>query len=456
MSDSAAFVRAIRLRRGVQQLVRLVLNPEGTVPAFAQTFVTQVLVLVLNIATGILSARLLGPEGRGTFTAVTLWPQFMATLVLLGLQNALVFDMRLSPTCQDSVLTAGLTVGLVLSAIGSVTGAIVIPLAMSKAYSVGIVTFSIAATVILTPVNLVTMLLRLAFVVYGRVGTANTSAWATPLLYLGILLVICWTVPVTAELAACCQFSSAILVVGWMINRLARTFRLDFSGFRGRVKAVMSFMVRSAPGECLAVLAATLDRLVLVPFITASDLGFYAVAFSLSRLLMVFQAALAPVALPAMAGRQPDDAKALHDRLFRITLYAVVGISTTAFLTGDWALRLFYGAAFAPAGILFKILLLEAALNCLSFLPSQLYLTMARPGFLSLLQGMSFLMTLVGLALLVPIFGARGAALSMLLSALFRLCGMFCGLRLVLGFSLPRLTPQPEDLTRIINGFRNP
>ena len=455
MSGRAGFGDGQRLQRGIRQFVRSVLQGQGVIPAFAQTFATQVFVLILNVATGIFTARVLGPAGRGVFTAVTLWPQFMAALMMLGLNNALVFHMRRSPTMANSVVTAGLAIGALLAAVGAAIGAVVIPLTMGDTYSRGVIAFAVASTAIVTAVNLMTMLLRPAFIVYGRLGTSNNSAWANPLFYLAILLVAWCVVPMTAELAAACQFFSAILVLAWMGVRLAQVFHPDFSGFPDRSRSLASYMLRSAPGEAMVVLGGSLDRLVLVPLIPAADLGLYAVAYSLSRLLTVLQAALAPVALPAMANRTPEEAKDLHDKLFRFTLYAVLGVAAGAFLLGGWALRLFYGHAYAPAAILFKILVLEAALGCLNFLPAQLFMSLGRPGFLSVLQMMSFVVMLLGLVLLVPALGARGAALAMLLSAVFRLCSLLCGLRFVLGFSLPRIIPASGDLTRIGEAFRS-
>jgi O-antigen/teichoic acid export membrane protein len=432
----------------------MILNGQGTVAAFAQTFATQVLVLALNVATGVLTARLLGPDGRGVFTAVTLWPQFMAMLALFGLQNAVVFRMRLAPDELNSVATAAMAIGLLVSLAAAFAGALVIPFAMGGQYQPGVIRFAIASTAIITAVNLMTMLLRPVFVVCDRIAVSNVSAWANPLCYLVIMLAVLLLAPMTATVAAICQFASAILVLGWMVWRLRAIIRLDLSGFSRQSRRLLSFMVRSGPGEAMSVLAGNLDRIVLVPLISAADLGFYAVAFSLSRLLTIIQLALTPVALPSMAHRTPAEAKILHDRLFRFTLYAVVGISLGAFGLGGLALRLCYGPAFAPAAPLFKILVVEAGIGCLCFLPAQLTLSLGRPGFLSALQIASFAVMLLALLILVPAFGAMGAALSMLASTTVRLATLLAGMRFSLRLGLPRLLPAADDITRIAEAFR--
>lgn len=443
------------MKHEVLRFVSSLLRGRGTVSAFAQTLATQILVLALNVATGVLTARMLGPDGRGIFSAITFWPFFLSTLAMLGLQNALVFHIRKFPSRANGILTAGLSLGAMLGFAGALIGVFLVFLAMKEAYSPAVVKFTMFATGIVTVVNLMTVLLRSIFLASERIGTTNKSAWAIPLLYL-ILLLIAWRAfEMTAEVAAFCQFFSATLILIWMITELAKFYRPSILSLRNDIKALSSYTVRIAPGEALSVLASNLDRLVLVPVVPPDQLGYYAVAFSLSRLLIILQTALGSVALPAMAGRSHDEAKALHDRLFRFSVYAVLAISLGTWLFGDWALQIFYGKDFAAAGSLFKILVAEAGIGCLSFLVSQLYMTMARPGFLSVVQAASFLFTLLSLAVLVPRYASLGAALAMLISTIFRFFILLWGVRATLGLRLPRMRIDRADFARILDGFKH-
>src|SRR3954452_16954711 len=55
--------------------------------ALLQSMSTQILVIGINILTGVLTARTLGPDGRGAFAAITTWPQLLATLATAGLNS---------------------------------------------------------------------------------------------------------------------------------------------------------------------------------------------------------------------------------------------------------------------------------------------------------------------------------------------------------------------------------
>ena len=78
----------------LRQLLRSIGRGQGTVPAFLQTVASQLLVLVVNILTGVITARALGADGRGIFAAITFWPYFLGNLFSLGLPNALVVHFR--------------------------------------------------------------------------------------------------------------------------------------------------------------------------------------------------------------------------------------------------------------------------------------------------------------------------------------------------------------------------
>jgi len=55
------------------------------------TFLTSILGLIANIISGIVTARFLGPGGKGELTAITLWPIFIAAVGCLGIAESTVF-----------------------------------------------------------------------------------------------------------------------------------------------------------------------------------------------------------------------------------------------------------------------------------------------------------------------------------------------------------------------------
>ncbi|HKS96706.1 MAG TPA: hypothetical protein VJV74_11335, partial [Terriglobia bacterium] len=79
----------------------------------AGTFATQAGILGLGAVTGILTARMLGPQGRGELAALTLWPMTLIFLCSMGLDSALVFHVGKRQFSLAEVWTASTALGVV-------------------------------------------------------------------------------------------------------------------------------------------------------------------------------------------------------------------------------------------------------------------------------------------------------------------------------------------------------
>ena len=98
----------------------------GATPFYAAllTISTQGVVLVLNFATSVVTARLLGPEGRGVFAAVTIWPTFLGGLALLGIPSAAIYYMGSQPEGRHEIAGAAYILASLTCAVSMVSGSI--------------------------------------------------------------------------------------------------------------------------------------------------------------------------------------------------------------------------------------------------------------------------------------------------------------------------------------------
>ena len=438
--------RLLGLRQGSTRLVRGVLGGRGTSFAFAQTLLTQFLVLALNVGTGIITARLLGPEGRGAFGAITLWPTFLSTMIIGGLPLAQVYYMRnAKPEEQAEVLGASILLAFVLGIIGAVAAVVAIPMAMSGHYPAEVVALAPYAAVV-TVMSFFAVLLKNSFTALDRFGSFNTMSWLDPALYLVFLVAAALAIGLTPAVSAFAMWSSTAVCLCVIAYKLWRILPPRFSHPGRWLPGLLSYTVRAVGIGTLGSLTFYLDRLFLVAVISPEEFGLYLVAFSLSRLLMVLQTAASAVMLPAMAGKSPEEASALHDRTFRLMLVAVILAGIVVWVLGGPALSLLYGKEFGAAHALFLVLVVEEAFSALAQVSSQLYLAMGRPGYVSIAQVAAFATLGLGLFLLVPVMGAMGAAVAATMSSLVRMIMMLAGMPRVLGLHRPRLSVLPAEL----------
>ena len=172
---------------------------QGKRPLFAmlQAVGTQGFIAAINILTGVITARMLGPEGRGIYTAVTTWPQLLATLAFAGLNSAVVFRMRKAPDSAGRVSAGALLLGSAQCLVAITIGAALLPLFMGN-YSTATTMFArlcLASAL----VNSTYMLMKQSFAGIGAFKSFNFANLWPQLLYLVALLVMLPLGPVSAE-----------------------------------------------------------------------------------------------------------------------------------------------------------------------------------------------------------------------------------------------------------------
>src|SRR5918997_5012755 len=92
-------------------LVRTLFTSRSGLAATAQTLLANILILSLNFGTGIITARILEPSGRGELAALIMWPQFLAYTLTLGLPSALLYNLKRYPDRAPRLFSAALLLG---------------------------------------------------------------------------------------------------------------------------------------------------------------------------------------------------------------------------------------------------------------------------------------------------------------------------------------------------------
>ena len=427
-----------RLRRVASQLAR------GDRPLFAmfRSVGTQVLIVVMNMVTGIITARLLGAEGRGVYVAMTLWPPLLAMLATAGLNSAVVFRLRRSPGSADAVAGAALLLALGGSLLLITVGAVLLPWFL-RAYSPATVLFAQLCLAAVT-VNATQIVIKQSFAGAGQYWYCNLTHLLPQLFHLLALVAIMLAITVTPRAAALALFVSGAVAVLVVLPKFWRTLRPRFAAIRAELGELRSYSFRAAPSGLVTAFIMHSDRLVLIPMLPARELGFYAVAFSFSRVVQFVQPALQSILLSHMSA-QGEGAPRVHDVACRILIASLTAACVLLWIAGEWLLGFAYGAEFASAVDIFRLLVIEASLGVLAQVSVQLYLARDRPGVVSSIQAITLVVSLALLLTLVPRFGALGAAVALLTAGAIRWLLLLGGVRGILKLPLPRPYLNGED-----------
>ncbi len=425
----------------------------GSVATIARALFANVLIQVVNVGTGIITARYLGPEGRGEQVAMALWPQFLAYGLTLGLPSALLYNLRRYPERASYIFPAALGLSVVMGLVAMIAGILLVPYWISGQYSEEVVSYA-RWLMIATPVVLVNLVLTYALRAREEFGTYNAVRYLQPLLTLASLLALALSGNLTPLSAALSYILPIVPIMLYMLVRLWRIYRPVWREVRSSSRDLSSYGVRSYGADVVGTLASELDRALVVGFLNPAAMGLYVVALSLSRLLDVFQHAVVGVLFPRAMGRDTAETVTLAARGARVSTAVTLLAASGLALFGPQALALVYGPDFIEASSVFRMLLLVVTLNGATWVLSQAFMALGRPGLITVLQAMGVAMSLLLLLLLVPAFGLEGAGLALLIAAVLRLAAILTSFPLVLGVRVPRMLPTREDIAEISRSLR--
>ena len=420
--------------------------------AVVQTGIATVLVLAVNVATGIVSARALGPQGRGELSALLLCPGVLSYLFTLGLPVSMIVKIKDAPADAPKIMGAVLLLSGCMSLLAVATGALLIPMLL-KQYDAHLVNVARALLIfvalgVISTVLVASLQLSDRFVAYNRIRFWQS---ALTLVGLALLMELHGFTPVTGALA---YLVPGLPFLIWMLWSVWHRFKPQFSACRAQVRALLAYGWRVHFVDVAFTLFNQLDKVILVALLAPSVFGVYVVVFNLSRLVTMFGNAASPVLLPRSAGRSIQETLSMTSRALGATTPLASAAVLGFVLLGSFGLRVLYGERFVSGYWTLVILSTEGALASTAIVLQQPYVVLRRPGTLALFHTASLGIGAVFIYLLGRTFGAEGAACGLLLGTMARLTLTHCGFRWVFGVRAPRLVPTRAEVAALLHRTR--
>ena len=439
--------------KNVANSVRWILQGRGGTAATLQTLLARILILALNMGTGIITARFLGPQGRGEQAAIILWPQLLAFLMTLGLPAALRYNLKRYPEEKSELFSATLLLSIGLGILASLLGILFIPQWLGHQYSAEVV--HVAQWFMITaPVGVFWANMVAALEATDDFSTANQGQYLTPLFTLVMLLVLLVTrslTPITTSLA---YILAGLPIFFWILIRLWKRFRPRWHNLGVQYKRLLSYGLRAYGIDLLGTLGSQVDQALVVGLLSPTSMGLYAVALSLSRMLDVFQSAIITVLFPKTAARPIEEVIALTGRAARIGMACSLLAAIGAMLVVPMLLHLLYGSKYVGALPVFRILAIEVVIGGTTWVLAQTFMALGRPGNITIMQGIGLGLTVPLMLVMIPAYGLIGASLALLCSTITRFIFMLASYPLILKVRPPSLLITREDLAFMQKAFR--
>jgi len=423
--------------------------PAGTNGGGAMAVVYSILnrigMIAIQISTGILTARVLQPQGKGELAAIILWPLFLAKVTTLGIPSSLIYFIRNRGTSRTSLIVHGFAISVSFGCIAAGIGAFLLPHWLHR-YSPSVIH---SAQLVLLTLPLCSIMLagQASLEALGKFSASNASQIMVPAATLVALLSFFFAHRLTPITAALCYVSSALPVAALILFYLwrERTPGVRWNWSFSTCHMLFSYGFRAYGIDLLTSLSEQVDTVLVIGLLQPSAMGVYAVMLSLSRMLNVFQLAVVMVLFPKAAGQKLDSIIELTESAVRISTMITALCAAFLCIVGPILIGIMYGHSYLSALSALRILLVEATLSCAVAVMAQAFMAVGRPGVVTILQGIGLALCIPMMLVLIPRYGVAGAAAALLFSTTARFIFIYIGFRVFLRARLPRLLPRLDD-----------
>lgn len=386
---------------------------------YISTFSASLLIQGLGVITGVLTARLLGPVGKGELATVFWLPGLMTVAGIMGLPQASAFLVSRSPDRQRDLTSAGFLLAFCLGALAAAILYPLMPLILGpdKQSLVGV------SRLFLLYLPIVYSSLTLLGIDQGRqaFGQYNILRLLPAVLYVAGILALWWIDAISV--AAVVTAYLIVQGIAWLIRAgAARRSLLPHSSDSWRAtvceigKQGLQFHLPALAGIILM----RLDIFILIRMESAEQIGFYSVALSMALMQISVATTLVQVSFPKIARQSsPQEAAEAIARQFRISQPLILGMAVATLALTPLLVWFLFGRSYLPAIVPALILAMAYAIWGLNQVLDNGIRGMGsfKPGVVA--NGLGIIIILIFGIILTYLYGIIGMAVAMLLSQMW-------------------------------------
>lgn len=393
-------------------------------------FLTQIIAAIVNLPVTIMLARSLGPDSYGEYQLLNRIALITVSLVCLGYPHAIAWAANKSTTVQEdrSIIRLLITVSTVGGLLCALAGVVLYELRLHPGGSTAWLAFGMFPLFNLFSANLINFF-RGKLDAFGIAAIKMTQA----LSWLIICLILVTSQSLSVTTAAIAMLSSQVIsaIIGLFTINARKLLRGNRESTD--IRGITSFSVRVYPGLAIRDLNVYLDQIVIAVFLSTRDLGLYAVAVSLTTSLALLSGPVINTVQPIIQSVKEDARPSAIARAYAATLI-VIGLPALVLTAiAPWIAPMLYGAQFSSSATLIQILCAAALLDSLNSCAHGALLGMNKPGRSSWSSAFGLVTSIALWAVLIPMLGTTGAALTSIATYLVVQFFMFTSLRNVLG-----------------------
>ncbi len=382
------------------------------------TFGTRMAIVLVNIPTSILVARLLGVDGQGIYASAIIFPSMFAFIGLLGVDSAHTYLLSRKRYPLSAINGQSLILTLLFSVV--LVTAYLIFLHFYDGAAEPILRPSLTFGALLIPVLLAKYFSVALFLGLQRIRWFNIANFiqAAGLLGLMCLNLFVFDGGVMGALVAYLISEMAVVVVGlWAAVRASCAAGengapepLLSRPSRGLFRTSIVYGVQGHAGNILTQFTYRFDMFLVLSIVGVHAQGFYSISVLMAEKLSHIPQSVQVVLFPKLSSMSVDEANELTPRVLRSSLFITAVAGVVLYLLSRPLLVLFYSTEFLPALEAFQILIPGIVMLSAAKILSSDFSGRDKRLYQTAATGVAFALN-VGLCFLwIPARGIEGAA----------------------------------------------
>ena len=399
--------------------------------------------LVINLSTGVLTARLLGEQGRGEYAAVMLWPMLFSFLSVMGLSNAVMFNIKNHPEKASQYLSSGTLLGVIYGLIGGAIGICIIPLFMTS-YTPKIV-LTAQLLMLTVPIGVFMTVLMSGLLAQDHFKLMNRLRYMPQMLSLVLFVVLALLKKLTPISAVLATTIPQVVMFPIIMKEFISSFKLDLTDFSENCRRLRRDGYLYALVDISSQISAQFDSVFVLKASSSAQNGVYSLGTSTARFVGMLQDAISLILLPKATGRSDEIIVEIAARTVRVLFIVLLGMVTAFWIVIPFLIEFVYGG-FEGAVPVARILAVATMFNGLFQVLGQGMMALKKPQVFAFCQLGGTLVCLPIIFFAVRTNGLVGAATAFALAGLVRIVLLMFSFPVVLKQPMPRLILGREDI----------
>jgi O-antigen/teichoic acid export membrane protein len=377
------------------------------------TFISQMIAQSLQFVLGVMTARLLGAEGKGLFHILIIWLGIYTALGSLGLGQASIYFIGKDRKCLPMALSNLLVTTVVISVVLGTAGWFVLQSGQKNIYF----QFPLwiwAVVAILIPIHLLQSSLMQVLSAMLRIREINTVEVIRVTIQLLLFLLFVGVIGADLKGAfVAYAVSTFFAAAGFFLLVLYYGERPGWPDW-SLMTASLRYGIKAYLFNLLRLLNVRLDALLVAALAVrgVQAAGVYSVATNLAELLLFIPTSIRLSLFPMVSAGSTEEANRLTTAACRHTIFLTTILAVALGGVGALAVRPIYGQAFTSAVIPLLILLPGIVMLSQATILYGDLLGRGQPQATLISIVISLIVTLVLDLILIPKYGIIGAALA--------------------------------------------